>query len=227
MRRTRVPAARRFNQPEIASCSENIQLPPGSTNVMYGPNPFTLSQFRRAPAIAANYQQYRITGVTWRFRPHFDTFVATPDGPTSLRVPQLLYMVDKAMSIPTAGITGAVLRAMGAKPIRFDDKTITVKYRPGVNLTASADTPVSGAETKVMISPWLSTGVNNFSAVWSPSEVFHNGLWFGLEVDLGVPGDGSYEYGVECEVQFEFRKPLVLTAANAAPNLSLIDSVAH
>jgi len=47
----------------------------------------------------------------------------------------------------------------------------------------------------------------------------------------GLPGDGQYEYGVELEVQFQFRKPLVVVATgdDAPKSKSLLrpDMIEH
>jgi len=225
LRRRRAVRRKMMNQPEKASCSETLVLPVGTTNAVYGPNPLDLATCKRASTIASQYQQYRITGITWRFRPHFDTFVATSDAATSYRVPQFFYLVDKALTVPTAGVTFDTLRQCGSKPIRFDDKIVKVSYRPGVTLNATSDTPVTGANAQLKTCPWLSTGLSDLQATWAPSQVFHNGLWFGLEVDLGIPGDGDYQYGVEVELQFEFRKPLALVTPGVT-NKSIRDVVA-
>jgi len=221
-RRLRLPT----NVPEIASCSEMLKIADGETNQMYGPEPVALELFKRASLIAANYQQFRITNVKWTFKPQFDTFVANTDAPTALRVPNFYHMIDKAQSLPVT-TTIASLRSMGAKPRRFDDKNLVVSYSPGV--LSSVQTAAAADVALPKISPWLNTNANPMGA-WVASDVFHNGVYYILDTG-GLPGDGQYEYGVELEVQFQFRKPLVVVATgdDAPKSKSLLrpDMIEH
>jgi len=144
--------------------------------------------------------------VKFTFRPQFDTFMANTDAATALRVPQFYYMIDKAQSLPL-GTTLATLRSMGAKPRRFDDKNIIVQYAPGVQQVVW-DGGAIQVPAAPKISPWLSTNATPDGA-WLPSTVDHGGLFYILDTQGPLPGDGQYEYGVEVEVQFQFRKPLL------------------
>lgn len=136
------PASRRGgrrlpkNVPEIASCSEVLNTNDATSNIMYGPNTLGLDMFKRASGIACSYQEYRITNIKYTFKPQFDTFAVTTDAATALRVPHLYYMIDKAQSLPL-GSTLTTLRAMGAKPRRFDDKDISVSWAPGVQMAVN------------------------------------------------------------------------------------------
>lgn len=220
--RRRVP--RTFNQPEWASCTETVRASvPGAedntlnTNVMYGPGVVNLSVYKRASAIAANFQQYRITGVTFRFTPRFDTFPATTNLASAISVPYLYYMVDKQGSIRTT-VTLPQLQQMGAKPHRFDDKTLVVKYRPGVSLVSSAAQTTQNINGVVKISPWINTR-GNIDAADPPdiSDVDHFGLWWILDAK-GLPGDANYQYDLDVQVDFQFRKPLAF-APEAVPTI--------
>lgn len=81
-----------FSQPEWATHSEVMKLtfPEGDqqfkSNISYS-HEATLAQFTRATKIAANYAEFRITGVIYRFKPRFDTFAATTDGNNTLKIP--------------------------------------------------------------------------------------------------------------------------------------------
>jgi len=181
---------------------------------MYGPSLMQLASFERATVVSQAYQEYRITGVKFKFTPRFDTFAATTDIATALSVPYLYYMIDRSGVIKPSP-TLAMLQSMGAKPIRFDDKTVTVKYRPGVVQSVESGLTVgSSVLTKPMISPWLSTQRDQ-SPGNATSLVDHRGLWFILDAK-GLPGDGAYEYDVDIEVNFQFRKPLLPFANNVA-----------
>jgi len=214
VRRSRIPRAPRkaFNQPEWASCTEVLRGQVLTTNIMYGPNINQLSQYKRAIQIGGGYQEYRITGVSYKFTPRFDTFSATTDITQAISVPYMYHMVDRA-GVVKPGASLAQLQSMGATPKRFDDKTIVVKYKPGV--LNSVESTLAGAVnyTRPMISPWLATMNDPTSPLYNPSTVQHRGLWFILDAK-GLPGDATYEYDVDIEVNFQFRKPLYPSAAS-------------
>lgn len=173
---------------------------------MYGASILQLAQFKRASAIAGSYQEYRITGVTFKFTPRFDTFPATTDASNQIVVPYLYYIIDKVGAIK-AGATLAQLQSMGAKPHRFDDKTITVKYKPAVLQSSETNTATSTL-TRPVTSPWLLTMTSPSDNLYAPSSVDHRGLWYILDAK-NLPGDGQYEFDVDIQVDFQFRKPLL------------------
>lgn len=214
-RRRAAPRRRvlRANVPERASCSETLKLVDGETSQMYGPSTVDLAMFKRATTIAAGYQEYRISKVKWTFKPQFDTFTANTDAATSLRIPNLYYMIDKPQALPLA-TTIQTLRAMGAKPHRFDDKNVIVQYSPGVQTSMYDGAGVSIA-AKASISPWLNTNAAP-DAAWAPSTIDHAGLFYFLDAGA-LPGDGQYEFSIDVEVQFEFRKPLLPITASSGP----------
>jgi len=198
----------RSNVPERASCSEVLEWQDGESNSMYGNTTIDLQDFHRAKLIAQGYQEYRITNVKWTFIPQFDTFAATTDATTALRIPNLYYMIDKTQSLPSTVSLGDLI-GMGAKPHRFDDKNITVSYSPGISLGAlnsASGTLIAGAMTKT--SPWLATN-DLVNGSWRASQTAHAGIFYQLDAG-SLPGDGQYEYTVKVEAQFEFRRPLML-----------------
>lgn len=213
-RKTRVPRTRKFAQPEYASLSEVIRGQVLESNTMYGPTFLQLAQFKRSSVIAQAYQEYRITGVTLKFTPRFDTFPATTDGASQISVPYFYSMIDRLGALKP-GATLSQLLAMGAKPRRFDDKTLTVKYRPSVLQVSEAGTITPGAVTlsRPIMSPWLMTQTSPIDGTYNPSLVDHRGLWFILDAKT-LPGDGQYEYDVDIEVNLQFRKPLLPSVAS-------------
>lgn len=214
-KKRRVPRAPRktFSQPEWASCTEVVRGAVLESNTMYGPTILQMSQFKRSSQIAQNYQQYRITGVTLRFTPRFDTFPATTSGADQIVVPYLYYIVDRIGALRD-NVTLAQLQSMGAKPHRFDDKTITVKYKPGV-LTSVATGGATSVPNRYTISPWLNTQDLPSTSDNTVSQVDHYGLWYVLDAKT-LPGDGQYEYDVDIQVDLQFRKALIATVAGAA-----------
>lgn len=175
------------------------------SNTMYGPTILQLAQFQRAVGIAGGYQEYRISGVKLTFTPRFDTFPVTTDAATQMCVPYLYYMVDKVGALK-AGASLSQLQSMGARPHRFDDKNVSVSYKPAVLLGAETNTATQTL-VKPIMSPWLLTMSSPSDGTYGPSSVDHRGLWYILDSKT-LPGDGTYEYDVDIEVNFQFRKPL-------------------
>lgn len=162
---------------------------------MYANRAFQLADFTRASAIAANYASFRISKITMKFKPLADTFVTAPGG---VGVPYFYSMLDKSGAIPlNAALEN--LKQMGAKPRRFDDKTISVSWRPSV-LTADLTTVPAGnvAGSQYKLSPTLSTNANagNPTVPWAPSVVDHLGIYWYVEQ---ANGQGN-QYNVEVEV---------------------------
>lgn len=209
--------------PEWASCTESVALTnitgvAYTMNQMYGLNGTQLGQFiSRAVPIAKAYQHYRIKRVMLEFKPQVDTFF--PDvgaAGTGFLVPNMFYMINKSGSIP-ANPTTDNLRAMGAKPIRFDEKTIKVAWRPSVLQENAGVLGDVGSGYK--ISPWLSTNANaNAPGAWQPSSVNHLGIYFIVNRPGTLPaGVVELTYDVQITVEFQFKKPLVTTSSNV-PN---------
>lgn len=176
----------------------------GTVNTMYANRAFQLADFPRAAAIAANYASFRIAKITMRFKPINDTYVPGVGAPG---VPYHYHQLDKSGAVPST-TTLENLKQMGAKPKRFDDKTIVVSWKPAVltaDLTLAGVGSVAGSQYK--LSPVLSTNANagNPAVAWAPSVVDHLGLFWYVEQANGV----GNQYEVECEVQFYFMRPLV------------------
>lgn len=205
--RTRARRAGNRNVPEYASCSVKRSLAQQggaqyNANVLYSLMNTQLSDYPRAVQVAGAYQHYRIRNVAVTFKPTFDTFANLPGSSTK---PRLYYMIDKSGSIPsTVSLEG--LKAMGARPKDLDEKAITIAWRPSVLESVMYAGGLNNATpAKYKISPWLSTAaVPVQPGTFTPSGIDHLGLyWY---VDMLV-SDG-YQFSIEVEVQFEFKKPL-------------------
>jgi len=196
--------------PDYASLSETYDLTNPATgtvnftsNTMFQKRDFTLAGQPRAAAVGAAYQHYRIKKVTLKFKPQLDTFL---QGGGNV-IPNFHYMIDKSGSLPT-NVTLAAMKSMGAKPLRFDDKTITVQWRPSV-LTATASAPGVDSQTQYRISPWLSTNANALNpGAFVASSVDHLGLFWYLE-----QVQGNCNYNIEATIEYQFKKPLNATLA--------------
>lgn len=227
LRKKRMPIRRRGFRPaknvaEWASLSVTQWIGQVTTaNQMYNIRNIALSQFPRAVQVAQAYQHYRIKKVMLEFKPAYDTFapLALPAG-QNLQVPYLVYMIDKSGSIPT-NVSSDDLYQMGAKPVRFDDKTIKVAWRPSV-LTETFGQ--ANAQSQYKISPWLSTNANALNpGVFLPSDIDHLGCFFKVDRAGVLPvGYEEYTYEVKITVEFQFKKPLVkATSPNESVSITV------
>lgn len=198
---------------EFATAKQTIQLPDDTGNQVYTLDQIRLEQFDRMVAIARNYQYFRITKVEMKFKPFADTFAPGTGGTVvNQSVPYLYTLINKGNVLNTASFNA--LRDAGAKPRRFDDRTLSVSWKPavlyGVQDYSSTITPVSNTmfATK-KVSPWLATNLNAGlrSAAWVASTIDHCGILYGVQQDLAGP-TGQITFGVEITVHFEFKAPL-------------------
>lgn len=188
---------------DFASCSVKRTIVPDgggnfATNVMYNMRDTVLATYLRANQVAGAYQHYRISKITLTMKPTYDTF---QDAAGNNSRPNLFWMIDKSGSIP-AGITLESLKQMGAKAHRFDERPVSVSWRPSV-LLAAQDNVVPANPSSYKVSPWLSTNDN---------VIDHLGIFWYAEQLFG----GGLQYQCEVEVQFQFKKPK-WTSVAAAP----------
>lgn len=199
------------NVPERASCSVTQWIGTVTVaNQMYNLRNISLNQFPRAVSTANSYQHFRIKKVQLEFKPAYDTFIPQAGGPgVNLQVPYLIYLIDKSGSVPTT-VGSSDLKQMGAKPIRFDDKSIKVSWRPSV-LTETFGNALGNGQSQYRISPWLSTNANALNpGAFVPSSIDHLGIFFKLDRAGILPaGVEEYTYEVVITCEFEFKKPLV------------------
>jgi len=190
---------RSSNVAEYASLSCVRSLADANTNTMYNRSDFQLADFPRAVAVARAYQHFRIKHVKLTMKPQYDTYNA---GLAGLSKPQLYYMIDKSASIPT-GTTLEGLKNMGCRPRVFDEKAISISWSPAV--LQSTQSLVGDVASSYKVSPWLSTNAAPDSAVWNPSQIQHNGIFWYMWTQTAP----LVAYSVEVELQFEFKKPLL------------------
>lgn len=209
-RQARRRVARLANS-EFASAKQTLLLLNDNVNLVYKLDQLALSQFDRLSTIAEGYQFYRITKVEMKFKPFADTF--TNSGTNSL--PYFLWLMDRNENFQIGSTDFSSLRDGGAKPIRFDDKTITVRWKPNVlytmpNDAANPPNPTAPAYAASRVSPWLPT--NRYAAQevmvgeWAPSQVPHRGIYYGVQSDLATT---AWQYGSEITIHVQFKKPSV------------------
>lgn len=206
--RRRAPVRRRRttnNVVDKASCSVVRTLAPGLTNTMYSFDNFQLADYSRAVQIAEGYQLYKMTGIKVTWKPEYDTFIA--GGVTTK--PFLYHMVDKSGSIPD-NVTLEALKQAGARPRAFDEKPISVTFKPAV-LNAVLNSVAGSTYGGYRVSPLLSTNQNATTpGSFVPSAVAHQGLkWY-----IDTAGSGL-NIIMEVEIQFQFFKPLWATLASS------------
>lgn len=194
---------------EWATARQTYQLADDAPNTVWRYNDISLSKFDRLANIGQNYQYFRITRVVMKFKPYQDTFAPLPSTSSPSTLPYFYWLINKGDNLDVSSFDN--LRDAGAKPIRFDDKTITVAWKPAVHQFVANDTtgtivPNYGSSK---VSPWLSTndlaGTN--SPVWKASSVEHYGLLYGVEQAI-VGAGTSTGFGVEVTVHCQFKKPL-------------------
>lgn len=209
---------------ELASCKQTISGRPGafSANNIYALYNWALSNCDRAIQIAQAYQEYRISKIEVRVKPNQDTYSI---GTTTARssVPYLYYIIDKTGSLFYQNVNFNSLRDAGAKPIRMDDKTRTITFKPAV-LQQGFDAATGNAPwSTYKISPWLTTNANNMSATnpWAPNSTDHLGLCLGLEQEETSAGVASFD--LDFVVHFQFRKPRNYSATGPSVNKIVVD----
>lgn len=190
------------NVPEWASMSETLDLGPGAIGTFYNNNDTQLAMFKRASSVAQGYQYFRIKRLTYLYKPLLDTFTSTGNS----QVPYLYWVINKSgTEYPNLNV--AWFEANGAKPIRFDDKTVKISYSPAVlfdvieaGVPAAAQQPNSSK-----ISPWLVTTKDAFlNQQFSASQVSHTGHYLTVQ----SPGSAAtMTFQVTVTAEFEFKKP--------------------
>lgn len=208
---------------EYASAHQVQVYQPMAVNTVYYEHNINLGQFDRLRMIAQAYQFYKITKVTLRFRPVSDTY--TSGLAASGSVPYLYWLMDKGQQF--MNLTFNQMRDAGSKPIRFDDKTLSVSWKPSVLDGVKDDSVFANAlgYQKFITSPWLSTSQDAGDPLVNPnlfnvSTVPHHGIIFGI-LQSNEPDAGSAQWYLEREVHVQFRKPRVGYSATEAPPLAI------
>lgn len=208
--RRRLGLRRRLATPEWASAKQTLSLPQDAMNIVYRMDNTTLASFDRLSNIAKNYQYYRITKIDIMFQPLMDTY--TDSNVQSVPYLHKLLMKGDALDAGTFN----KLRDAGAKPIRFDDKTVKVSFRPFVqNATIIQEDNIGNATpgwSQSKVSPWLATSYNPTAQnlTWAPSQVPHKGILYGVEQDNSL--ETKY-YNTTITVHAQFKKPLTFGTA--------------
>lgn len=202
---------------EWASARQTLQLAPDAFGTIWRlGDGMNLAAFDRLALIGQAYQYFRFTKIQVRFLPTIDTFVQ--NATSSNTVPYLHWLINKGDSLDTNDFNA--LRDAGAKPIRFDDKTITVSYKPAVYQFVADNTAgvINPNYSMSKTSPWLATNQNAGTpapVTWKASDVDHYGLIYGVEQDI-TPAGAGIPYNVEVTIYAQFKKPLNMPGGGTA-----------
>lgn len=170
-------------------------------NVAYRDYQCSLARFGRASLLGKAFREFRITKVEYIFKANVDTY----QGGGNSIVPNLFTCIDKTGSMGGV-LTTEQFRRVGAKPRRFDDKNITVSYRPAVLQYAYDLNNNTNAWAAPKVSPWLSCDKFNDSTTnWQASSIDHLGLVWIVDQPGGTE---TVQYHVEMVAHFQFRKPV-------------------
>lgn len=200
--------ASRMPRMEYAMAKQTIDMPADLINTVWRLNDINLSQFDRLTVLGRCYQYFRFTKIEMKFKPWSDTFIQQ----NNASVPYFYYVINKSDTLDCG--TFNQLKDAGAKAVRFDDKTVTVAWKPVVSQGVIQlqpqppnTAPVATAWASYRTSPWLSTDAvpADNAAVFAPSTVPHKGILYGVEQDITA---SPYTFGVEITVHAEFKKPL-------------------
>lgn len=175
----------------------------------------------RASIVAPAYGLYRIAQIEYKITPKYDTFNANlgqggvPIGDQAVEVPKLYWKMNRYGDSPV-GFTEADMLQLGSKPLRLDDKTLTIKYKPNILLAnaGAAATAQDGGSGQVKVTPWLSTDTEAGDNQFTLSTTVHYGhLMF---IACEAAGDGvSPICDIKARVIYEFKNPRILESAAA------------
>lgn len=183
----------------------------------------------RAATVAQAFGLYRIADVQYKLTPRFDTFASglAPGGDAPVEVPKVYWKINRFGDNPL-GFTQDDMLSLGCKPIRLDDKTVTIQYKPNILLanTGVAAAAQAGGSGQLKMTPWLSTEDEPDQNGFQLSTTRHYGHIMFIECAAG--GDGT---PIVCEmtarVVYEFKNPRVLEDEHEAAKRALVKHVLH
>jgi len=216
-RKPRVPKVSRSaaNTCKIVEYFEAITVEANTANefVVQGIVPTTTGlKATRAATVAQAFGLYRIADVQYKLTPRFDTYASglAPGADAPVEVPKVYWKINRYGDSPI-GFSEADMLSLGCKPIRLDDKTVTIQYKPNI-LLASAGAHAAaqdGGGGQIKMTPWLSTDNEPDNNGFALNTTTHYGHMMFIECAAG--GDGT---PIVCEmtarVVYEFKNPRVL-----------------
>lgn len=235
----RKPATRRFvkpsrSGPNTAKVVEFFDLGVFEANVAHdfslaGIVPAVGGVPTRSAVVAPAYGLYRVAQIEYKIKPKFDTYIAgqVPVGDQPVEVPVMYWKMNRYGDAPV-GFNAGNLQSLGAKPVRLDDKTLTIKYRPNILLSNAGPAAVAqaGGSGNIKMTPWLSTDTEADDNNFALSTTAHYGHM--MFIECAAAGDGT---PLICEivarVVYEFKNPRILEGLEAQQARQNTKHVSH
>lgn len=172
-------------------------------------------QKSRAALTAEAFGMYRIAQVEYKITPKFDTYSAAlvPGGDSPTEVPKLFWKINR-YGDDIVGFNMQNMQSLGCKPIRLDDNTVTIKYKPNILLSNTGDAAqgLGGGSGNIKMTPWLNTNRDPDALNWTPSTTEHVGHL--MYIEAGTTGDGVGPVcEITCRVVYEFKNPRIVDPA--------------
>jgi len=175
----------------------------------------------RASIVAPAYGLYRVAQIEYKVTPKFDMYlpaaaqpgVAAGDQP--VEVPKLYWKMNRYGDSPI-GFTQDDMLSLGSKPLRLDDKTLTIKYKPNILLANAGQAALAqdGGSGQVKITPWLSTDTQADNNNFALSTTKHYGHL--MYIEAAAAGDGvSAVCEIQARVIYEFKNPRIHESAQS------------
>lgn len=175
----------------------------------------------RASIVAPAYGLYRVAQIEYKITPKYDTYNANlgqggvPIGDQAVEVPKLFWKMNRYGDSPV-GFTALDMLSLGSKPVRLDDKTLTIKYKPNILLANAGAAAVAqdGGSGQVKITPWLSTDSEADNNAFALSTTKHYGHI--MYIAAAAAGDGvSPICEIQARVVYEFKNPRILETSHS------------
>lgn len=175
----------------------------------------------RASIVAPAYGLYRVAQIEYKITPRYDTYNANlgqagvPIGDQAVEVPKLYWKMNRYGDSPV-GFTSLDMLSLGSKPMRLDDKTLTIKYKPNILLANAGAAAVAqdGGSGQVKITPWLSTDSEANDNAFALSTTQHYGHI--MYIEAAAAGDGvSPICEIQARVVYEFKNPRILETSQS------------
>jgi len=166
----------------------------------------------RVAQVAEAFGLYRIAQLEYKITPKYDTYIAgaVPAGNEPTEVPKLFWKINR-FGDDIVGFNMANMQSLGCKPIRLDDKTLTIKYKPNILLSNTGDVAqgLGGGSGNIKITPWLNTGKDSDEAVFALSTTEHVGHL--LYIEAAASGTGVAPVcEMSLRIVYEFKNPRII-----------------
>lgn len=166
----------------------------------------------RAAQVAEAFGLYRIAQLEYKITPKFDTYSSAvlPTGTAPAEVPKLFWRINR-FGDDTVGFNMANMLTMGCKPLRLDDTTLTIKYKPNILLAGAgqADAALFGGSGNIKMTPWLNTGKDTDEAVFALSTQEHVGHQ--MYIEAASTGTGVAPVcEISLRIVYEFKNPRII-----------------